>query len=542
MEASVDAAVEARADSPQHATLASGDSGEHAVLRLRHVSKTFPGQRALDDVSIALTAGHVRALVGQNGSGKSTLVKTLAGVHEPDPGAEAWLDDEAFALGSASAAHAAGLRFIHQDLGLVRELDALDNLAMGRGYLSKYWISRRDQVAAARRQLEPFDLHDLDLSVPVSELAAVERAMLAIVRGLWVEKDDPPVKVLILDEPTASLAVHEVDRLFAAIRSVVASGAAVLYVSHRLDEVLSLADSLTVLRDGKVVSDRSVDGLDHRTLVSLIVGRELEHAPPAARARREDVAMSVSRLSGAVTRDVSFDVHRGEVLGIAGITGSGREEIPYLLGGARPWASGSVHLADREITSLAPRDALRAGLVLVPADRHRQSAIPELSARENLVLPRVDAIARGLWINVRKERSDARDWLERLQVRPGDPERIFAAFSGGNQQKIVLARALRLGPRVLLIDEPVQGVDVGAKAAIFAELRRLAQTGISVVVASGDAEDLAVLCDRVLVLRRGVIVSELAGGERSTSHILAETIGGELPVMHDATMDATHGG
>jgi len=510
----------------------SGADGEREVLRLRHVSKTFPGQRALDDVSIGLTAGRIRALVGQNGSGKSTLVKTLAGVHEPDSGAQAWLDDNEFALGSAAAAHAAGLRFVHQDLGLVWELDAVDNLALGRGYRSKYWIKRRDQVTAARAQLARFGLEHLDLSVPVSDLAAVERAMLAIARGLWVDPDQPPVRVLVLDEPTASLAVGEVDRLFEAIRRVVASGAAVLYVSHRLDEVLSLADSLTVLRDGKVVAERGVEGLEHRTLVRLIVGHEIEQALADAAADTQRgpgaVALGVTRLTGRVLRDVSFDVARGEVLGIAGLTGSGREELPYLLGGARPWGGGSVRIDGRELTSLTPRFALESGVVLVPADRHRQSAIPELLARENIVLPRIDAGGSGLWISVRKERRETREWMHRLEVRPENPDRLFAAFSGGNQQKIVLARAMRLGPRILVIDEPVQGVDVGAKAAIWAELAQIAAGGVSILVASSDAEDLALLCERVLVLRHGVIVRELSGAAVTTSNILGETIAGDL--------------
>jgi ribose transport system ATP-binding protein len=510
------------AGSSRVAAASDGDGRAPIALTLRNVSKSFPGQRALDSVSLDFTGGEVHGLVGQNGSGKSTLIKILAGFHEPDSGAQATLDGEPFPLGSSSAADAAGLRFIHQDLGLIPTLNVIDNLALGRGYDGKWWVGLRDASAIAEEMLAEFGF-EVDVRLPIAQLSPVERSMVAIVRALRTDTGAAP-RILVLDEPTESLAKPDAERLFEAIRKAAATGAAVLYVSHRLDDVLSLADEISVLRDGKLVGTKRTDELDHDSLVRMIVGRRIDDLYPPQGQAVGDVALRASSLTGNSLENFSLDVRRGEIVGIAGLAGSGREELPYLLTGAQPWSSGSVEIRGKQMSSLSPSTALRSGIVLVAADRATQSAIPTMTTRENITLPRIDARGPARWIGLRRERRAAAEWMRRSDVRPVDPERPFAAFSGGNQQKAVLARAMRCEPSVLVLDEPVQGVDVGSRIAIFQQLLDAVGAGMAVIVSSTEAEDLAGLCDRVLVLRAGYVVAELQGPSLSVDSVVERSL------------------
>jgi ribose transport system ATP-binding protein len=500
----------------------SGAAADKVFLRLRNVSKIFPGQRALDGADMDLRAGEIHGLVGQNGSGKSTLIKILAGYHAPEPGAQAWLNGESFELGHADVSARAGLSFIHQDLGLIPSLSTVDNLALGRGYGSRWWISLGGAARRARDLVRDFGF-DFDVTAPVAKLGAVERSLVAIIRALGDGESDAP-RLLVLDEPTESLAKPEADLLFEAVRRAAERGAAVLYVSHRLDEVLALSDEITVLRDGKVVAHRSSSSLDHQSLVALIVGHSLEQLNPPSGRHEGDVLMRTIDLSGQTVRDLSFQIHRGEIVGVAGLVGSGREEIPYLIGGARPWVGGVLEVEGDAVTQFGPRAAAGAGVFLVAADRNTQSAIPALTARENVTLPRIESRGPMRWLSVRRERSGVRTWLQRTHVDPPDPERLFENFSGGNQQKIVLARALRCDPSLLILDEPVQGVDVGARVEIFQQLLEAAAAGMAILVASSEPEDLARLCDRVLVMRGGRIGAELRKDSLSPDRIVEQSL------------------
>lgn len=476
-------------------------------LVLHGLSKTFPGQVALAGADLELRPGEVHALLGQNGSGKSTLIKILAGFHQPDPGAEASVNGEPLTLGSAFAAQHAGLRFIHQDLGLVPSLDVVDNLALGQGYRARWWLSDRHEAAAAEALLAELDTV-LDVRTPVSRLSAAERTIVAVARAL---RGGLSAKgVLVLDEPTASLPGAEVDRLFRLIRTISSRGTAVLYVTHRMGEVFEIADRVTVLRDGRRVLTAPVEEVDHESLVAHIVGRPLDDFYPDPPTPDRTVLIEVEGLATARLRGLSFRVHRGEILGIAGITGSGREEVAPALFGALPWDAGRISVDGRTYNEMNPAAAIACGIAYLPHDRKRESAIPSLTVRENLTLPSLRPGAGG-WLGVRRERADAEGWLDRLDVRPSRPERVFSTLSGGNQQKVVIARWLRCGARTLVLDEPTQGVDVGAKTMIYQTLTEAARAGTALVVASSDAEELARLCDRVLVLRDGTIGAELHG-------------------------------
>ena len=498
-------------------------AADTAGLVVRGLSKTFPGQVALAGVDLELRPGQIHALLGQNGSGKSTLIKILAGVHTPDPGSQAWMSGVPLALGSAAAAHHAGLRFIHQDLGLVPTLDVVDNLALGQRYQARWWLSARTEAAAARELLAELDPH-IDVTAPVGQLSAAERTIVAVARAL--RGGVAASGVLVLDEPTAALPAAETGRLFRLVRAVAARQTAVLYVTHRISEVFELADQVTVLRDGRRVLTCPLADVTPASLVEHIVGRPLEEFYPEAPSPGREVALAAQGLRTARLRGLDLAVHRGEILGVAGLSGSGREDVAPALAGAIVWTNGRVVMGRDIVTQLDPAGAIGRGIAYLPHDRKRESAIPGFTVRENITLPQLRT-TRGGWLSLRRERADADAWLDRLGVQPPHAaERIFATLSGGNQQKVVLARWMRCGAKVLALDEPTQGVDVAAKSMIYQTLTAAARQGTAIVVTSSDNEELARLCDRVVVLRDGQVAAELHGSALTLEAIARQALAG----------------
>jgi ribose transport system ATP-binding protein len=489
------------------------------LLKIRKMSKSFPGTRALDAVDLDIEAGEVHALVGQNGSGKSTLIKVLSGYHAPELDSSVEVGGVPVILHDPAASRRAGFRFVHQDLGLVRDLSVVENLAFGRGFATGRGarIKWNDERRKAERMLDSLG-YDFDVRADVSDLSAAQRTGVAIARALW-DWEGGEARVLVLDEPTASLPKPEVEVLFQVIRRVQERGLAVLYVSHRLDEVFAIGDHVTVLRDGRCVGTFDVDALDERELISLMIGREVPRPPRHAERSDLPVVLDARALSGTVLDDVDLVARGGEVLGIAGLTGSGREEILQLLFGAAP-RRGSVTVDGTEVGPDSPKKAMKAGVALVPADRHRHGALLALTIRENATLTDLRRHVGHAWaIRKRIELAEVRGWLTSLDVRPPRPEAPLASLSGGNQQKVVIAKWLRLEPRVLLLDEPTQGIDVEAKATIHNLVREAARSGAAVVIASSDDEELYETCDRVLVLRGGRRVAELLRAEMTVADI-----------------------
>jgi ribose transport system ATP-binding protein len=479
------------------------------ALSIRGLSKTFPGTKALDKVDFDLVTGEIHALVGQNGSGKSTLIKILCGYHESDPGAEATVDGTPFKLGDSVAAFRAGLRFVHQDLGLAPTLGALDNLAMGRGYLRGRTgtISWRKEAKTARELLGSLG-YDFDLEVPVTSLAAAERTGIAIARALqgWEEQ----ARILVLDEPTASLPAAEVDRMFKVLRMVNDRGVALIYVSHHFGEVFEISDRITVLRDGAVVATETTNNIDESHLIELTIGRVLsgvdtaKAAHPKADGPEPGAVLSVRSLHGEVVRGLELGVTPGEIVGFAGVTGSGREEICELIVGSSP-RFGQVLVDGAEVPPGRPDLSFDAGMAFVPADRLANATFLDMGLRENTTISSLSAFLRPFGIDKRAETAEAEVWLRKLEVVPPKPDLAISTLSGGNQQKVVMARALRLAPRVLVLDSPTQGVDVGSKASIHSFVREAASQGAAVVIASTESEELSELCDRVLVLADGLV-------------------------------------
>ena len=502
-----------------------------AVLSVSNLSKTFFGQRVLCDVDLAVDAGEVHGLIGQNGSGKSTLIKVLAGYHVPDPGGEVTVDGKALAPGSPAASEASGLRFVHQDLGLVESLSTVENLALGPGYAStrlgliRWSRERRD----AERTLGRLG-HDIDVTRPVRDLPMASRTAVAVARALSSRSGEP--RVVVLDEPTASLPPHETQLLLDLVSRVSAIGVAVVFVSHHLEEVIAACSRVSVLRDGVLVASRGMAGTVAADLVEMMIGQRIDlydtalaraRTAPARAGAAGPARLVVDGLATTAIHGISFTVGAGEIVGLAGLTGSGREEAaPAIFGGLS--RQGMVSVCGQLVPPRRPDRSIAAGLGLVPADRHANAVFASAAVRENLSVVNLRALApRGL-IQTRREQAEVGFWLGKVDVRPPQPERLIATLSGGNQQKVILARWLRQSPQVLILDEPTQGVDVGAKAEIHALVDAAAEAGAAVLVASTESEELARLCDRVLVLRGGRIAARLAGTQVSASRITAATL------------------
>jgi ribose transport system ATP-binding protein len=489
---------------------------QQSLLQVRGLSKSFPGLKALDDISLGLGSGEIVALVGQNGSGKSTLVKVLAGVHQPDPGAEIELGEEG----------RAGLHFIHQDLGLVGRLSTIENLSLGRGLGRSALLPAplRAEARHAEGLIADFGV-EVDVHIPVDRLSAAERTIVAIARALdgW----EQPKNVLVLDEPTASLHGEEVDKLFVAVRRVAERGAGVIFISHRLDEVIELADRVVCLRDGRLIADVPRGGYDHDDLVELIAGEALVAAEDLAPRPRGEPVLHARGIRAPTIAAMDLELHAGEILGVSGVLGSGREEVAATIFGAGQGTLEGLEVAGTEVGALDPRRAIAAGVAYVPGDRHREGAVMKMTVRENMTLPRLRPLQRMMGrLDQREERREVDRWIERVAVRPAEPERALELFSGGNQQKVVLAKWLRNEPKALLMDEPTQGVDVGAKAGIFELIAHAAAAGAGVLVCSSDAKELALICDRVLVMRDGEVVAEMTKSKLSEAGLVRAGLGG----------------
>ena len=493
------------------------------------LGKSFAGVRVLDDVSLRLAAGEVVGLIGQNGSGKSTLIKVLSGFHAPDAGARVHMGEHDVTAELGGGPARTGMAFIHQDLALVPAMTILENLRIarfstGRGRRIR-WPQEREVVRAALAQVGVHASPD----ARVGDLSVTERALVAIARGLG---DTAPVggpvqeRLLVLDEPTAYLPREGVERLFGVVRDLSAHGVSMLFVSHRLDEVLEHCHRVVVLRGGRQVADVAVAGRSERDLVELMLGRPPEQMYPAVEAAPAGPGLRVTDLSGVDARRLSFAAAAGDVVGFVGLPGGGYDELPYLLAGAAGSTSGTVEVGGVAMPArgLTPRRALRAGIALLPADRKGAGGALGVGVQENMTLPTLgDHVRSRVLLRHRRERRTVDAELGRFDVRPARGDVALASLSGGNQQKVLLAKWMLARPRVLALHEPTQGVDVGAKRDVFAHLARLSRGGSVVLISSVEYEDLAHLCTRVHVVRDGSIVRTLERAEL-TAHAVATAV------------------
>ena len=444
-------------------TSATAQRDRPVALRVSHLSKTFPGTRALQDVGLEVRRGEIHALVGGNGSGKSTLIKILAGVYSADPGGEIEVGGQTYSADhfTPALAKAAKLHFVHQNPAIFPDLTVSENVAVGRGFETAggthiKWKAVHERT---RRLLERFQIKATP-ETPVGALRPADRTMVAIARALQDQEGEHD-GVLVLDEPTASLPASEVDLLLTALRRYAAEGQTIIFVTHRLDEVLNIADRVSVLRDGRHVGTVDAAGLDEAKLIELIVGRPLDRVfPEMPEVHADRVALEVRHLSGGPIRDVSFKLLGDEVLGIAGLLGSGRSELLRMIFGAHPIASGEVLLDGRPVRFANPGQAMKAGVAFVPEDRLAEAAFADMSVRENVSAGQVAKYFSGLFLRHGRERADAQASIKDFFIKATSDVQPLATLSGGNQQRVVVARWLRRSPKILLLDEPTQGVDV----------------------------------------------------------------------------------
>jgi ribose transport system ATP-binding protein len=514
-----------------------GRLGVDRALEARHISKSFGGTRALDDVAIAVTRGEVHALVGENGSGKSTLIKILAGYHVPQRGGLLEIAGRAVTLPlRPGQARELGLGFVHQELGLIPSLSVVENLR-----LEELAAARGRRISWARERRKANEMFarfgvKLDPRARVRDLRVAQRAQLATMRALvGIEKvhqgHGAGARTLVLDETSGYLSGPERERFLALVREIAPDGVSVLFVSHDLAEARSLSDTVTVLRDGRNAGTVAAKKLRASELVELVIGQQLrppqthQHARvPVSRERGDRIG--VSDLIGDEVRGVSLELRRGEIVGLAGSPASGHEEVPYLLFGARRARAGVLTLdAAYQLREMTPDRALDAGVVLVPGDRRTGGVVTSLTVEANVTLPVLDREAHRGHLRRRHLRERARRALIDFGVRPADPRLRTGALSGGNQQKLLLAKWLQLEPSLLLLHEPTRGADVGARAEIITILRGIADTGAAVIYAGGDHEELALICDRVLIFRGGIVRAELAGAEVGAPEITAHCLG-----------------
>ena len=494
---------------------------ELPTLRLSGLTKHFGGVMALQDVDLEIRPGEVHGLLGENGSGKSTLIKVLAGFHTVDAG-ELWVHGQEVKLPLAPGQfRPLGLEFVHQDLGLIESLTIVENLRIAEMTKPRWRISWAQERRLARAIFERYDV-DLDPAAKVADVRPVERALLAIARAVEgmrnaLEEQGAERGLLVLDEPTVFLPQADVDRLFGLVREIARSGASVLLVSHDLDEVRAVTDRITVLRDGRVVDTVKTADTDESRLVEMIIGRSLREASVTTHRDRTDkpVAASFSGVSGGMLSDVSVDVHAGEVLGFTGLVGSGFEELLYFVFGASQADDGTVVLEGRSLPlrGMTPSAAMTAGVALIPADRKNDGSIGTLSVVDNMTTPVLGRYQESVFLRRARMARDSERLMEQFDVRPRNATLSYSSFSGGNQQKMLLAKWMDTSPSLLLLHEPTQGVDVGAREQIFDLIRQPAAAGLAVICASSDYEQLAAVCDRVLIFARGRIVDELVGDE-----------------------------
>ncbi len=485
---------------------APADETAPPAVRFSGVSKRFPGVLALEAVTFDIRRGSCHALCGENGAGKSTLAKILAGIYAPDAG-EVIVDGKRAELRNPGAALRAGIGIVHQELASCENLTVAENLCLGRLPTRRMFVDWRELERRALAMLQAIDADvDVDVQRPVGTLSLGQQQMVQIAAAVG-----SGARVIIFDEPTSSLSQGEADRLYALMERLRARGVTCVYVSHRMPEIFKLCDTITVLRDGGHVTTQPASSLDEAKLVHLMIGRRLdEYLPTHVSSSPGTELLRVEGLSSPGRfRDVSLEIRAGEVVGLAGLVGAGRSEVAQALFGLDAHATGRVLVDGKPIRLSSPRAAMRAGLGLVPEDRKRQGLVLGMSAAHNFTLPILPALARFGWIRRQAEAILARRLAERLGVRAANIDVVTAGLSGGNQQKIVLAKWLAARCRVLILDEPTRGVDVGAKAEIHGLIDRLAAEGSAVLLISSELQELIGLSTRILVMRRGAITGEV---------------------------------
>ena len=478
--------------------------GDVVALEVTNLRKAYPGVVALDNVSMAFSKGKVHAIVGENGAGKSTLIKVISGCMAPDSG-RIEMGDARFDALTPSKAMQMGIGTIYQDVNLVWDLSIAENILLSAMPNSHGLLDKRKMLEQAKGILSSLNI-ELDPAKSVRDISAPEMQFVAIAKALACG-----LRVLIFDEPTAALPDADIDRLFSLIERLKGLGIAIVYITHHLNEVFRIADEVTVMRDGRVVSHSDIDLMDGATLIELIAGRKIDQVYPVRKKNGGEVAMEVRGLAGGHVADMSFSLRKGEILGISGLVGSGLSDIGPLLFGAIDRRSGTVSIDGKPASYRTPRAAKKAGISYVPADRKHKGVLTEMDVASNLTLPSLEKFARRGLLDSKKEMREAGRAIAELGVKTPSAAQLVKNLSGGNQQKVALGKWLAANAKILILEEPTQGVDVGARSEIYGLVNALCEGGMSVIMISSDLEELMGMAGRIVVVRDGRIAAECDG-------------------------------
>lgn len=496
---------------------------DNAILRMEHISKRFPGVQALDGVTFEVAEGEIHALVGENGAGKSTLMKILTGALPGDTGTIT-LRGQPVEIDSPRRAQALGISMIHQELALIPYLNVGQNIYLGRepeGVLPGF-INWPTLYAQARQQLDKLNI-TVDPTTTVADLSIAQRQMVEVAKALSFNAD-----VIVMDEPTSALSERETETLFGLMRSLKEQGVTIIFISHRIEEVLAVADRVTVLRDGQLVGVALISEVDMGQVVRMMVGRELGEMYPKEAVPRQEMVLRVKGLSrGNELQDIDLELYEGEILGLAGLVGAGRTQLARAIFGIDPIERGEIWIDSQRVRIDSPKKAIALGMGFVPEERAAQGLFLGMTVRQNITISSLDKISRLGFVNSREAVRLAEDYVSRLDIRTPSLRQRVRNLSGGNQQKVVLARWLSLNPKVLILDEPTRGIDVGAKAEIHALMSQLAKQGVGIIMISSELPEILGISDRIMVMHEGRVVAEFQRDEASQDEIMLYAAGGE---------------
>lgn len=483
------------------------------VLSLKNITKTYPGVLALDDISIDFARGEIHAIVGENGAGKSTLIKTIAGAIEPDSG-QILIDGREFNRLSPQEAIQSGISVIFQEFSQFDALSAAENIFIGEKINGKAIVDFKEMNREAAKIFERFHVK-INPKAQVQSLSPAYKQIVEISKAIHKNS-----KIIIMDEPTAPLTMAEVETLYEVVRELKQNGITIIYISHRLDEIFTIADRVSIMRDGKYIATRDIHETNRKDLISLMVGRELKNSYPEAGSSPGEVVLMTRNVTGNGVRDISFSVRRGEILGMAGLVGAGRTELMRVLYGADKIESGDILVRGKPVKVKSPSMALRLGIGLIPEDRKNHGAFLQNTISWNICISNIKEISKRFVLDRKKEKAQAESFGSRLRIKAPSMEQKVMNLSGGNQQKVVLAKVMAAQTDVLIFDEPTRGIDVGAREEIYLLMRELANQGKALVMVSSDMEELLGMSDRIIVMSEGRVSGEVARSEFSQQRIL----------------------
>ncbi len=491
----------------------------NTILSVRDIVKEYPGVRAIDHLSFDVEEGEIHALIGENGAGKSTLIKTLSGAITPTSGTII-INGREFSAMTPKRSKEQGIAVIYQEFTLVPGISAAENVFLGEKTSQGLFVDIKDRERRAKELFDRMGV-EIDVSKPVRNLSPACQQIVEIAKA--VSRD---VKILIMDEPTAPLTVNEVDTLFKIVRDLKKRGVTIVFISHRLEELFELADRVTVMRDGAYVGTRKMEEIDRQTLIAMMAGRELKESYPLRKVSLGEEVLRVEELCGNGDKDISFNLHKGEILGFAGLVGAGRTEIMRVIYGANPAESGKIFVNGKEVHIKSCSDAIQLGIGYIPEDRKAQGVFLPMTIKWNTVINNLKAFSNGIFVDRKKENDAAAEYQEKFDIKTPNLNQKVRNLSGGNQQKVVIAKTLAANSEIIIFDEPTRGIDVGAKQEIYKLMNELVENGKSIIMVSSDMPELLGMSDRIVVIYEGIKTGEVTKAEFDQNYILDLASGG----------------